>query len=384
MKIKTLFLTAALTGYAAAGESLPTERAESPSGCDFLKSIGKVYEDSENPYIQAVEISGRAQWQYAYTEGESLLGQDFDEEYTELRRLRVGGEVRFLHQFELGASVNLTQGGPDHYRLGMEDFDSVTLTYEAGDLLGLEDVEISYGRQRFSLGAESHTSSRKIKTVERSNIGNFFSSGKRPTGANLSAQKADFEFNAAVYSTEDDSDFIGGWNDGESYYFGVEHGDWQADFLYNDVEVAAGAATEDDIFDFRWATSLAYEAEFGRWEVLLNALYGEDLANQEVYGVVVMPSTFLIEDKLEFVARYQYAGSEGNNLELTKRYAGEAGNPVKGEKGSENHTVYTGLNYYLCGDRAKMQTGVEYETLERENGQKANAVTLWTAFRMYF
>lgn len=390
MKLKTLFVTTALTSSAFAGEVAPAPTDDTASACDLWKSIGKVYESPENPYIQEVELSGRVHWQYGYTEGESVEGQDFDEQYTELRRLRAGVEVHFLNKFELEASVNLEQGGPDNHRFGMEDFDQVTLTYVAGDVLGLENVELTYGRQRFVLGAESHISSRKIKTVERSNIGNFFTSGKRPTGLSISAEKEEFEFTAAVYSTEDDSDFIGGWNDDQSYYFGVERGGWQADFLYNDVQTTAGAkagsveAVGDDIFEYRWATSLGYTAEIGRWEVLLNGIYGEQLNNEEVYGVVVMPSTFLIEDKLEFVARYQYAGSEGDNLELTKRYAGEAGNPEKGEDGSENHTVYTGLNYYLCDDRAKVMAGVEYETLERENREKANAVTFWTALRIYF
>ena len=30
------------------------------------------------------------------------------------------------------------------------------------------------------------------------------------------------------------------------------------------------------------------------------------------YGLVVMPSTYLIDDKLEFVARYVYQASEGD------------------------------------------------------------------------
>ena len=29
-----------------------------------------------------------------------------------------------------------------------------------------------------------------------------------------------------------------------------------------------------------------------------------------------------------------------------------------GEKGSENHTLYAGLNYYLCGNNSKVQVGV--------------------------
>ena len=348
-----------------------------------MKTIGKVYESAENPYIQEVEFFGRAQWQYGYTDGEGVEGDKFSGEYTELRRLRAGAQVKLFNKLKVKGNFNLEQGGEGQHRLGLDGLDTATVTYSAGDLFGLEDVKVSYGRHKVTLSAESHDSSRKLKTVERSNIGNFFTSGKRATGLSVSAEKAETEFTVGVYSTEE-SDYFGSWDDGEAYYLGVEHGNWNADFLYNDVDASAGEAIESDLFDYRWATSLAYEAEFGRWNILLNGVYGEDLLNQEVYGVVLMPSTFLIKNKLEAVVRYQYAASEGDEISLTKRYAGKAGDVLNGRKGSENHAVYTGLNYYLCGHRAKIQTGVEYEKLEREVGETADAVTFWAAFRMYF
>ena len=42
---------------------------------------------------------------------------------------------------------------------------------------------------------------------------------------------------------------------------------------------------------------------------MANVLYGEQQDGDAVYGLVIMPSTFLIDDSLEFVARYQYARS---------------------------------------------------------------------------
>ena len=383
MKSKILILTAAFAGLASAGEAPQPESVETAHICDLMKSIGKVYENSENPYIQEVKFYGRAQWQYGYTDGEGLEGDKFSDNYTELRRLRAGAQVRLFNKIKVKGSVNLEQGGTGQHRFGLQSLDTASVTYDAGSVFGLDDLNISYGRHKVTVSAESHESSRKLKTVERSNIGNFFTSGKRATGFTVSAEKFETEFNLGVYST-DEGDYLGSWNTGEAYYLGVERGAWNADFIYNDVDVSAGVATEDDLFDYRWATSLAYEAQYGRWNVLLNGVYGEDLSNQEVYGVVLMPSTFLIEDKLEAVARYQYAASEGDNLSLTKRYAGKAGDVEKGRKGSENHTVYTGLNYYMCGHRAKVQAGVEYEKLERENRETADAVTVWAAFRMYF
>ena len=62
------------------------------------------------------------------------------------------------------------------------DLDVAELTYSAGDILGFEDVALTYGRQKFKFSQEAHTSSKKIKTIERSNIANFFYGSYRPTG----------------------------------------------------------------------------------------------------------------------------------------------------------------------------------------------------------
>ena len=34
------------------------------------------------------------------------------------------------------------------------------------------------------------------------------------------------------------------------------------------------------------------------------------------------------------------------------------------ERGDSYHSIYAGLNYYLCGNNSKVQVGAEYETLD--------------------
>ena len=52
-------------------------------------------------------------------------------------------------------------------------------------------------------------------------------------------------------------------------------------------------------------------------------------------------------------------------------------------RGDSYHSIYAGLNYYLCGNNSKVQVGAEYETLDTTDGD-ANNTTLWAAYRMYF
>jgi hypothetical protein len=56
---------------------------------------------------------------------------------------------------------------------------------------------------------------------------------------------------------------------------------------------------------------------------------------------------------------------------------------VNSGRGDELHTLYTGLNYHICGDNAKIMAGVEYSTLDTPAGD-VNALTYLVAFRTFF
>lgn len=377
---------AALTGTAIAGEVVAQPEASSFCVCDSLKSIGTLYKSDSNPYLQEVKLFGRAQYQWGYTDGDND-GDDFSGNGDELRRLRVGMKAKFLNGFTLKANIDLEDGGYRSHELGYNEFDVALLSYNFGDVLGFEDTTVAYGRHKHTVTQEAHTSSKKIKTIERSNISNFFYGSARPTGVSISGKHAasGVKGKLAVYSTEDDSEFVGGWNDGTAVYgnlqFDCLNGAWNLDAFYNDAD----NGSEDDEFGYKWATSAAYTTEISCWELMVNGVIGELDSSDTAYGVVIMPSTYLIEEKLEFVARYQYAGATSDvvkinsrNVRNTAKYDG-----LGVESGDSNHTIYAGLNYFLCGHNAKVMAGIEYETLDGSDVD-LEATTLWTGFRMYF
>jgi len=59
---------------------------------------------------------------------------------------------------------------------------------------------------------------------------------------------------------------------------------------------------------------------------------------------------------------------------------------VNGGRGDEHHSLYAGLNYYLCGHNAKIMGGVEYQTMETSTGTRGKFDTLtWViAMRGHF
>ncbi|MDB4436220.1 OprO/OprP family phosphate-selective porin, partial [Akkermansiaceae bacterium] len=346
---------------------LAPEPINNGNWCDSLKDIGTVYKDKSNPYIQEVKFFGRAHYQWGYTDGE-YNGLDFDGNGDELRRFRVGTSVKFLNGFKLAGRVNLEEGGFRDTDFGFGGFDELYLNYVFGDVLGLEDVSVGYGRYKMAFGGEEHTSSKKIKTVERSNINNIFAP-RRATGAIIGASFGDVDYTASVFSTDRNAETFGSWNGGNrsgiGYILSAEFealgGDVTADAMFYD-----GAVGNDVSKRVKWAGSLTYETEIGNWDLFTNATYGE-VNGEDVYGIVIMPSTYLVEDKLEAVFRYQYANSTADSIGINSRnvrnVAANDTPVVTVGAGDINHTIYAGLNYYLCGHNAKVMAGVEYETL---------------------
>ncbi|MDB4525633.1 OprO/OprP family phosphate-selective porin [Akkermansiaceae bacterium] len=373
-----------LSAFAGDMSVAPPAPVNNGNWCDTLQGIGTLYKDKNNPYIQEIKVFGRAHYQFSYVDGENN-NVDFSEDGGELRRLRFGTSIKFLNGFKLLGRANLEKGGFRSDQVGYSSMDELYLEYGLGDVAGFEDVTIGYGRYKVAFGGEEHMSSKKIKTVERSNINNFYAPN-RSTGVLVKGSRGDIDYAVSVFSTDADQT-LGQWDEGIAYYgsamFDALGGAMTVDFVYND----ANPVVDEDTFGYEWAASVTHESEIGNWDLFLNATYGETHGGAGVYGLVVMPSTFLIEDKLEAVVRYQYAASDdpnslGINSRSVRNSAAADGFPIT-NRGDENHTIYAGLNYFLCDHNAKVMIGAEYETFDGP-ATDVEATTLWAAFRMYF
>ncbi|GAA5483552.1 porin [Haloferula sargassicola] len=394
--------------------------ANSGDWCEWLGNKPGTLYKSDNPFIQEFGVFGRFQWQAAYMTGEDVNGYEFSDDYTEVRRFRLGAQLKFLNFFTAKANVNLADDarhsttrfpGDDQLGWGYEDFDEALLIFDAKKAFGIEQLdalEVAYGRHKFVLGSEARTSSKKLLTVERSAISNKVYDSLRPTGLSVNAAKGDWEFAAAIYSTDadvngDNVDFIGGWNDGLAYYLGVGYQatdelSFYWDMVYNDAQATSG---EDSLWGYEWATAFTATYDQGSWGVIADLYYGDNgdadngvgRANRQgdFWGLVVMPHLWLVQDKLEGVVRYQYAGaSEDQGIRANSRYVRRDHGPVvnvNSGRGNEHHSIYGGLNYYLCGHNLKVQTGLEYEWFNAPGVGVAgdvSATTYWFGFRSFF
>lgn len=354
--------------------------------CDTLQDFGELYDvkKKKNPYVQKVEIFGRYQQQWIYSDG-SDRGRDFSGYGQELRRFRVGASVEFFDRWKFRGRINLEEGDVNNTRLHHDDFDTLTIQYESKDIWFMDEPLFGYGLTKIDFGGEWYTSSRYIKTVERSNLATLFSPD-RATGFFSAFETKDFDFVWGIFSSRDRDYALAAWDGGEVYFGSVRtkigKGKLRADYMYVDA-----TEEEDEIFGFNWAASVTYDKDIGDWELMVNGTYGRN-EDGDVYGIVIMPSTFLIEDRLEAVFRYQWAHSTslqlrpGNDNHTSIRAIAEA-DGLRIAPGDDNHSFYAGLNYYFCDENLKLMTGIEYETLTG-GITDTEATTLWGALRFYF
>lgn len=422
----TLSLPATFAGTTAksAIEPEPTQ-----SWCDWLQDKpGMLYANADNPYIQKLQISGRFQWQYGYADGEGAHEggtRKFNYDTEEIRRFRLGAKMNFLDFLSAEASASfkndLSPLGGDR---DIEYFNlySATLGINLQDALnldGLDALDLVIGKQKISNSAERYVSSRHIQTVERSSLSNYVSV-PGSTGIALRTSFDLWDFDLGMYSGDLEKEFSDFDND---YLYTLRAGykfdkprfadKFRIDmrFILNGDEEENAVKNPDSIgsFNQKWVASLSSKTRWGKLNLITDFIYGDngddyDIDNKgrptsnpdregEFWGVVVMPSYWLVEDKLETVFRYQYAAAtEKEGFRISSRYSRIAGtvddftgpNDMSNGRGDSHHSAYLGLNYYLCGHNAKIMTGIEYDDLDSGSQDVYEGTTVWTAVRLYF
>lgn len=406
-----LFATTTLAVIAGDENSaIVTNPPSSPDWCEWLSGKpGLVFKDAENPLLKELLIEGRYQYQAAYLDGEDVDGNDFHSTYDEHRRFRLGAKMKWAQHVSTKVVLNLVSDGRrngNDLDWGYEDFDEAVVSWDIGKALGagpFDSVVLNYGRQKFVLSQEARESSTRLLTVERSAISNKVYASARPTGFTLDAKLGDWSWTAGYFGAGrdgGDNGFISGFHRGGIYY---AHAGWQAteelllnlDGVYNDTGFGAGS-----VLPYRWAVSLNAKYDAGPWGLIADVIAGDNggagngvaTANRQdaFWGAVLMPYVWLVDEKLQGVLQYQYGGaSEASGVRVNGRYGSAGKNApadVHGGRGDNHHSVYAGLNYYLCGHNAKIQGGVEYQTMETSTGTrgKFDTMTWLVAFRGHF
>jgi hypothetical protein len=387
------------SGESTVAATTPAAAPSSFDWCEWLQNKpGQLYKNKENPYVQSFQIGGRLQYQAAYLDGNDVNGNDYHTTHEDFRRVRLESKIDFLQYFGANIKLNMVN---DQRRSGGEldwgysDFDEAVFSFDIGKAFGtgpFDSLKLNYGRFKFNMTEEVHMSSKEIYTIERSAIANkLYGANNRPSGVTLDAGIGKWSATAGVFSSEDDSDFIGGWSGGQAYYLSVAHettDEWRfvVDSVVNDADEGG-----DDFLGYDWATALNAIYSKERFGAVGTLVFGENneggSRDGSFHAVMLMPYYWVVEDRLQAVLQYQYAGSgESEGIRTNSRYVrseNPAGINVNSGRGDELHTLYAGLNYHICGDNLKIMGGVEYSNLNTPSGD-ADALTWLVGFRTFF
>ena len=378
--------------------------------CKWWKGLGTLYSDPENPYLQEFKVLGRLHYQYGLLDGEGS-GNEFNYDAHQVRRLRAGFSSKFLDNWDLYAEAEF---GRDRRPRG-GDFDirfqhmwQLKLHFDAKKAFGLDHIDglkLGIGSREINMSYEWVTSSKRIKSVERTAIANkiwaFNSEFANPTGAWVITKLKPVTWTFGAFSTTQD-DWIAPFDDGELYYSNL-HWDLCDGPNGEDTDVRWAAFYQDRSGDDQvlaagldWATALSIQHKEGAWEFHAEAIAGDNGTQSDAHregdfwGAVVMPSYWLFDSSLEAVLQFQYQGSdESEGVRLNSRYARRAGvrenlPTFANGRGDEHYSVYAGLNKLLCGHQHKVMFGVEYNSLHQNGSEAFRGFTALVAYRTYW
>ena len=355
--------------------------------CDIF-DYSTLYE-SDAGFIREVSLTGRYHGQWISASQDDDGDRDGFHQF-QSRRSRIGFEIGILENITFATEFNVTDssGSNRNWQTGpvFNDIDTMLIEIEG------DGWDLWIGKDKFKITREESTSSKRIKTIERSQIVNEVIPGK-PWGFNFGFATGEVEHVIGLALTGSDEDD----NRGSGLGLPTTEGS-NAQFLYrletpvNDVTTFyldylftdMGYDSEVDI-----ASSYNHVLALGttnalndRLNLTTDLIFGLDRDGtgdipdgEDTWGLVIMP-TYAITEKLEFVAKYAYMDS--GRTQRPQRYT------VREEL--ENcHTLYAGLNYYICGDKLKLMAGYEYMTADQYDSTDHITSDTWMlAVRTYF
>lgn len=344
-----------------------------------------LYKNPENPYIQKLAFTGRAQLDYAMIEGDGDIAAgindlDLDYDFGGWRRLRGGFKATVFNDFTLHAEGDFeTDENPWYQRL--------TDAYVAWG--PCEAFELKVGKQGMAFTLDGSTSSKELLTIDRNNLSNnFWFTNEYVPGITASGKIGNWLYNAGVFTQGEEDGEFGNFDGGTSWLAsigydlsGLTGGDESLvmlDYVFNEE-----TPSNPSIFTNRSlgnVFSLNYRFGKEAFGFRGDMTYADGFLGQsDIWGLVLMPY-YNFTDKLQAVFRYTFIESSDDNGVRFARYESEA----VGNRGDQYQEAYLGLNYFIYGHKLKIQSGLQYVSMrdQADDGGAFDGLAWTTGFRL--
>ena len=323
---------------------------------DDLWALTTLYSNKDNPVLQELKFTGRAHFDLYGVDADQGDASDID-----VRRLRFGLKAKVLGDFTLHAEVDTDPEDPNPFYTRLTD---AYLAWEPD-----KAFKLTIGKHGMPFTLDGRTSSNQLITIDRSNLANnFWFPDEYIPGVSVSGVQDDWSYRVGVFTNgtanPEFGEFDATWMAlvGFGYDFKDALGADKAlvgfDYVYQDP-------TEETTFTraHEHVASLNLDYQEGRFglgaDVSASSGYG---SQSDLFGFTLMPSYYLVDKKLQAVARYTFISSSDPKGIRLSRYERE----VVSGRGDEYQEIYAGLNYFLYGHKLKLQAGVQYTVMEDE------------------
>ena len=343
-------------GTSEPGAKAPVAAAEAKeeSAFDKVWGLATLYSNKDNPVLQDLRFTGRLH--------ADLYGVDADQgdaSDADMRRLRMGFKATMFKDFTLHAEMDADVEDPNPFYIRLTD---AYIAWEPDDVFNLK-----IGKQSLPFTYDGRTSSKLLLTIDRSAIGNnIWDPEEYLPGVSVSGEKNDWQYRFGIFSSgtanPEFGEFDATWiaDIGIGYNFaeilGADNAVIALDYVYQEP-------TDVETFNRpnEHVASLNFDYQDGKvglaTDVTASTGYG---GQSDLFGLMLMPSYYLIDKKLQAVLRYTFLSSADPRGIRFGRYERE----VAPGRGEEYQEIYAGLNYYIYGHKLKLQGGVQYTTME--------------------
>jgi phosphate-selective porin OprO/OprP len=357
----------ALAATASAQQAVAGE-TQAQSTYDRIWKFAEWYESDSNPVVQRVLFSGRYQHEYAAIDADE---GDLDE--WNVRRMRLGPRVTLFRTFTLHGEVELNPQEADPFYVRVTD---LYLQWNRSGRFAL-----TLGKQGVPFTMDGSTSSKELLTIDRSNVSNnmWFPQEYLP-GVSVSGRHVRWVYRGGVYSAGEANREFGGF-DGGLFTLGVLGYDFAQPLGVKEALLAGNYVYQhpdsDNTFtrQLEHVFSVNFKLDADRWGMRTDVSAASGyLGQSDLWGLMAMPFVN-VTDKLQFVGRYTFLGSDDRHGVRLATYESR----LVSARGDRYDELYLGANYYFYGHKLKLQSGVQFADMDdRADAGGAYSGVSWT------
>lgn len=344
----------------------PPPAKPKPENDITAKDLAVLYDNVNNPIIERFSLTGEFQLQWA--DGESNQGSYGTRNYNpnsrwgdiEVRRWRDGFESRWFDSINFWATLDLNNNVNPLYK----DIYEVAISYSPSEAfnLGVGKIKTRYFSQ------EWNTRTRELLVFENSLLVNMIIP-QQLTGVWTTGVINNWYYALALYSGDYENEFsrfdAGAVIQASIGYDFAKDLRWDKALVKFDYQGSTSPKNSNGPAKFPDAFSLNSTWQKGKFYGYTDLLGAIGRGTQsDVFGITLTPTYFIIDNRLQFITRYQYAHGDHDGLQLQTRYEDLAPGIISTKgKGDDYNAMYFGLNYYIYGHNLKLMAGTEYNNM---------------------